>query len=201
MPETVKRMTAIATIDCSMIEIILKSVSYIMDTASQIQVKTDLEERESVKLVIKDELRAQKRGAKTITGYTITLTDNVFSPELVEALQGGTLEWDTSDPTELLSYTPPVAGEQVTYESFTLNAYSAVYDAAGLLVKYEKTSYPNCQGEPIGFNSEDGAFRVNTYTITSAPKQGEPPYKITYVDELPEPTASTRAAVKSNDYY
>lgn len=201
MPTTVKRMTAIATIDCSLIEIILNDVSYILDTASQIQVETDLEEREAVKLVIKDILRAQKRGSATVTGNTITLTDNVFSPELVEALQGGTLEWDTTDSTKLLSYTPPVAGEQVTYESFTLNAYSAVYDAAGLLVEYEKTSYPNCQGQPLTFNSEDGAFRVSTYTITSAPKQGEPPYKITYVDELPEPTASTRAAVKSNDYY
>lgn len=198
---TVKRMTAIATIDCSLIEIILNETSYILDTASQIQVETDLEEREAVKLVIKDILRAQKRGSATVTGNTITLTDNVFSPELVQALQGGTLEWDTTDPTELVSYTPPAAGEQVTYDSFTLNAYSAVYDAAGLLVKYEKTSYPNCQGQPLTFNSEDGAFRVSTYTITSAPKQGEPAYKITYVDELPEPTTGTRAAVKSNDYY
>lgn len=187
-PTTVKRMTAIATIDCSLIEIILNDTSYILDTASQIQVEAELEEREAVKLVIKDILRAQKRGSKTVTGYTITLTDNVFSPELVEALQGGTLVWDTTDPTKLLSYTPPVAGEQITYPSFTLNAYSAVYDAAGLLVEYEKTSYPNCQGQPIGFNSEDGAFRVNSYTITSAPKQGEPPYKITYVEDLPEPS-------------
>jgi hypothetical protein len=52
-------------------------------------------------------------------------------------------------------------------------------------VQYEKITYPNCQGVPMGFGSQDGVFRVPSYTINSAPKSDEPPYTIEYVDSLP----------------
>ena len=56
---------------------------------------------------------------------------------------------------------------------------------AGVIVNYEKISYPNCQGQPVAFGSEDGAFRAPEYIIDSAPDIGEAPYEISYVDELP----------------
>ena len=68
---------------------------------------------------------------------------------------------------------------------FKLNAYSAIYNAAGILTGYEKISYPNCQGVPVAFNSEDGVFRTSEYTINSAPAQGERPYEIEIVQDLP----------------
>lgn len=69
---------------------------------------------------------------------------------------------------------------------FALDAYSAQYDASGQIVRYEKISYPNCQGTPFGVGAQDDTFRVPEYTINSAPKTGEPPYKISYVTTLPD---------------
>ena len=169
-----------------------------LDTASQIGVSVQTETEDAVKLIVKGKLLAQKPQTTTLTGNTITLTDNVFNPEVVRVLQGGTVKYWTTDAHEaegdedlgfgVASYTPPVAGSSDKGKVFKLNAYSAIYNAAGLITGYEKIEYPNCQGVPIAFNSEDGVFRAPEYTINSAPEIGEPPYKITYPDSLPEVT-------------
>lgn len=193
----IKRVTEIPTIDVAMVmvENAEKTKQFILDTASQIQVEPQINEEEAVQLVVKGMLKAQKPAVNTITGNQITLTDNVFAPELVQMLQGGAIKWwtdaehsstsDTETEFGIAGYTPPAAGSAEKGEVFTLKAYSAQYDAAGLLVQYECISYPNCQGVPVAFGSEDGAFRAPEYTINSAPKTGEAPYEITYVDELP----------------
>lgn len=193
----IKRVTEIPTIDVVlvMVENADKTKQFILDTASTIEVEPQINEEEAVQLVVKGMLKAQKPAVNTITGNQITLTDNVFSPELVQMLQGGTIKYwtdgdhdeETTTETEfgVSSYAPPVAGSSEKGEVFTLKAYSAQYDAAGLLVQYECISYPNCQGVPVAFNSEDGAFRAPEYTINSAPKTGEPPYVISYTDTLP----------------
>lgn len=182
----VKKASEIPTIDVNLVTVQEEGENkdeYILDTASQIQVEPQIEEEEGVKLVVKGVLKAQKLGTQTLTGNQITLTDNVFTPELVELLQGGTLV-KGQDGT-VTSYTPPVAGSNEKGKVFTLKAYSAQYNAAGTIVRYECISYPNCQGVPIAFNSEDGSFRAPEYTINSAPDIGEAPYTITYVDSLP----------------
>ena len=115
----------------------------------------------------------------------------MFNPELVLVLQGGTITYDTTDTSKVVSYQPPVAGSDDTGEVFKLNAYSAQYNAAGQIVNYEKITYPNCTGNPVAFSAEDGAFRAPEYTITSAPNTGEAPYVITYVDSLPVLTDPT----------
>lgn len=187
MSKQVKKSKAeIATIDCNLITIELKdSREFGFDTANKIEVEPQIEEEDSVKLVVKGILRAQKPKISTITGHELTLTDNVFNPELVLVLQGGEIVYDPENPDEIVGYNPPVAGSKDKGEVFTVNAYTAQYDASGQIVKYEKISYPNCQGVPVAFNSEDGAFRAPEYTINSAPKTGEPPYRLTYVKSLP----------------
>lgn len=183
-----KSKNEIATIDCALVTIQTGTGSSVKEfgfqTANKISVEPQTEEQDAVKLVIKGKLKAQKPKEVTITGNEITLTDNVFNPELVLVLQGGKIQYK-SGGNEIQSYTPPVAGSDDKGEVFTLNAYSAQYDAAGLIVNYEKISYPNCQGNPVAFGSEDNVFRVPEYTINSAPKTGEAPYVITYVDKLP----------------
>ena len=182
----VKRASEIPTIDVNLVTIQEEGEGkdeYILDTASQIQVEPQIEEEEGVKLVVKGVLKAQKLGTSTLTGNQITLTDNVFTPELVQILQGGTLVVAQDGTIE--SYTPPVAGSNEKGKIFTLKAYSAQYNAAGIISRYECISYPNCQGVPIAFSSEDGSFRAPEYTINSAPDIGEAPYTITYVDALP----------------
>lgn len=187
MGKQVKKSKAeIATIDCNLITIETQdSREFGFDTANKLEVEPQIEEEDAVKLVVKGILRAQKPKTSTITGHELTLTDNVFNPELVLILQGGEIIYDPADPDEIVGYNPPVAGSRDKGEVFKLNAYTAQYDASGQIVKYEKISYPNCQGVPVAFGSEDGAFRAPEYTINSAPKTGEPPYKLTYVKSLP----------------
>ena len=180
-----KSKAEIATIDVCLVTIETADGEFGFDTANSISVEPQVEEQEAVKLVVKGILRAQKPAQKTLTGNNITLTDNVFNPELVLILQGGTIKYDAEDPKKIIGYTPPVAGSSDKGEVFKLNAYSAQYDASGQIVQYEKITYPNCEGSPVAFGSEDGAFRAPEYTITSAPKTGEAPYDISYVAELP----------------
>lgn len=192
----------IPTIDVSMVTVEVSGGKEIaLQTASKVAISVQSETEDSVKLVVKGKLIAQKPEQVTITGNTITLTDNVFNPELVKILQGGTIKYwssaeqstegDTDAGFGVSSYTPPVAGSDDKGSPFTLNAYSAIYDAAGLVTGYEKIAYPNCQGTPVALNSEDNVFRAPEYTINSAPKTGEAPYKITYIKELPTVSSET----------
>ena len=181
-----KPKAEIATIDCTLITIETANGEFGFTTANQIQVEPQIDKQEATVLVIKGIVRAQKPAVSTITGHKITLSDNVFNPELALILQGGEIVYDTNDPNEIIGYNPPVAGSSERGEVFTLNAYSVQQDVSGGVVKYEKISYPNCQGSPMAFGSKDGTFRAPEYVISSAPKSGEPPYMIVYVDSLPE---------------
>lgn len=184
MPGVRKSKAEIPTIDCALVTITTKdNDEFGFDTSNRVGVETQTEEQDAIRLVVKGILRAQKKKKVTIVGTTITLTDNVFNPDLVLALQGGTCTYDSEG--KLTGYTPPVAGSKEVVEPFTLNVYSAHYDTSGDIINYERISYPNCTGEPIAFSSEDDVFRAPEYTIDSAPKLGEAPYTITYVDELP----------------
>lgn len=185
MPRTKKKAIGIPTIDVALVVVRTGTESNGMeiavDTANKIAVEPQTDTVDAIKLVKLGRLLAQKLATTTITGHQITLTDNVFIPELVKILQGGTLTGTGASMT----YTPPVAGSGEKGEVFELDAYSAEYDASGQIVKYEKITYPNCQGTPISINTEDDVFRVPEYTINSAPKSGEAPYKISYVEQLP----------------
>lgn len=191
-----KRGNEIPTIDVVLVTMSVKSgVEIALNTASKIGVNVQTETEDAVKLVVKGKLIAQKPATVTITGNTIVLTDNVLNPEEAMLLQGGTVKyWTTADQTAegdtdkgfgVSSYTPPVAGSEDKGKPFTLAAYSAIYNAAGLITGYEKIEYPNCQGTPIALSSEDNVFRAPEYTINSAPDKGQPPYKISYVKTLP----------------
>ena len=180
-----KSKAEIPTIDVNLVTIEANGREFGFETANSVALEVQTEEQDAVKLVIKGKLKAQKPKEVTVTGNKITLTDNVFNPELVTILQGGTIVYDKVDPTKIVGYNPPTAGSNDKGETFTLNCYSAQYNAAAQIVNYEKISYPNCTGTPIAFSSEDGSFRAPEYVINSAPNENESPYYITYVDTLP----------------
>lgn len=185
----ISRASAIPTIDCELVVLRTSGspdTGYALDTATQVSVAVQTETTEGVKLVIKNKLRAQKMEQSTITGNQITLTDNVFTPELVKILQGGTIA--TSEGGKITGYKPPKSGSGESGETFELDLYSAVYDSAGTIVNYEKTTYPNCKGTPVAFGVQDNTFRAPEYVINSAPKNGEEPYTISYVESLPDIT-------------
>ena len=104
---------------------------------------------------------------------------------MVKILQGGTIKYDSVDTTKVIGYTPPVVGSSDKGVLFKLCAYSAIYNAAGIITGYEKITYPNCKGNPVAFGAEDGVFRAPEYVITSAPANGEAPYDIDIVSSLP----------------
>ena len=261
-----KKGNEIPTIDVALVTVEDASGNMLgLNTASQISVTPGTETTDAVKLIIKGVLVAQKPQKTTLTGNAITLTDNVFNPQIVQLLQGGTITYskaysvttatagkhyfavddyyvqfelsaeladgqkleyndvsgvlaikttadnkivrkvarelvhtqpsgdytsltmtNTSDTSRIASYLPPEAGEAAEQEAFTLRAYSAIYNAAGIITGYECIKYPNCQGVPIALSSQDDVFRVPEYTINSAPDTGERPYEITYIPELPQ---------------
>ena len=197
-----KSKAEIPTIDVSLVTIETEDREFGFETASEVEIEPQFNEIDAVQLTIKRKLKAQKLGSSILTGHQITLTDNVFNPELVQVLQGGTIQyWTSADHTDtqgtdagfgIAGYTPPTAASGDTGKYFTCNIYTAQYNAAGMIVNYEKCAYPNCTGVPVAFNSVDEEFRAPEYTINSAPAENEAPYVITYVDELPElqdPTA------------
>lgn len=187
-----KRGNEIPTIDVELITIVTKdefgeSVEEIaLNTASKVGVNPQIETQDAVKLIIKGQLKAQKPQVNTLTGNTIVLTDNVFNPQVVKILQGGTITMgEGEDAGKVVRYAPPVAGSTEKGEVFELCAYAAQYNAAGLIERYEKITYPNCQGTPISMSTEDNVFRAPEYTINSAPDIGQEPYIIDYVKSLP----------------
>ena len=190
MAKTQKKAVGIPTIDVSLVVVRTgvvdgddtNATEIAVDTANKVGVEPQTETTDAIKLVKLGRLIAQKPATTTMTGHQITLTDNAFIPELVKILQGGTVE-GTGDT---LTYTPPVAGSTDKGQVFELDCYSAQYDASGQIVRYEKITYPNCQGTPVAMSSEDDVFRVPEYTINSATKDGEAPYKISYVKTLPQ---------------
>ena len=195
----IKRGNEIPTIDVALVTISVKDGPEIaLNTASKLGVEPQTETQEAVKLVVKGRLLAQKPEDVTLTGNKLTMTDNVFTPEVVKILQGGTIKYwsDADHATEVdedkgfgvARYTPPVAGSAEKGSLFVTKAYSAIYNAAGNCTGYECIAYPNCKGSPVALSSEDGAFRAPEYTINSAPGTGEAPYDITYVKELPAVT-------------
>lgn len=196
----VKKGNEIPTIDVALVTIEKKNgdAVYAFDTANKLGVNVQTETQDATKLVVKGRLIAQKPESVTITGHTLVLTDNVFIPEVVKLLQGGTIKWWTSaektasQATEtefgIAQYTPPVAGSKDKGEICIVKAYSAIYNAAGIITGYERITYPNCTGTPVALNTEDNVFRAPEYTIYSAPDAGEAPYTIDYIgpDDLPK---------------
>lgn len=198
MADNAKRGTEIAMIDCVLVVMRTKGAgakSLALDTASQIEVAIATETADAIKLIIKGKLKAQKKATTTVTGNTLTLTDNVFNFEQAKILQGGTIKYWTSadkDDTQtepstfgVAGYEPPVSGSDDKGEEFDLDLYSAVYDTSGEIIQYEKITYPNCTGQPFGVGAQDDTFFVGSITIDSAPKKGQAPYTIDTVFKLP----------------
>lgn len=181
-----KKVTKMALIDVEMVEIVAHNVeqdTYRWKTASNLDAELNITEGEATELIVNGQLIAQKRAKDVVTGSTLTVTDNVFAPEIVKFIQSGEFEVDEHGNFE--SYTAPVAGEEVKLDKFDFNIYTAQRDVAGDIVSYIKVGFPNCSGKPVNIKLENGAFFAPEYTIISAPSTGDAPYTITAVEELP----------------
>lgn len=116
--------------------------------------------------------------SRTRKSYTVSTTEPSSGSSITVT--------SATDESRVRSYTPPATQAEQS-GPFKLCCYSAIYNAAGLIDGYEKIAYPNCQGVPVAFSSEDDVFRASEYTINSAPNKDEAPYNIEYVPRLPVP--------------
>ena len=157
---------------------------YSFTTSTKADAKVEIEEGKRVELVIKGVLKAQRHFDSTIKGVQVTFEDNMFLPEVVALLQGGTVVKDAEG--RFVSYTPPVAGHAPDVEPFDIDIYTEETDTSGLVLGYARLSLPNGRGEPVELSFEDDRFFAARYTIHTAPASGEPPYTITMVEALPK---------------
>lgn len=183
----IRKPDEVATIDASLIVLTPEGgVGDAIGITTNTEVATEIqtETTDANKLLIKGELKAQKKEKKTITGVQLTLTDNMTVLDLAKAVQGGEIVRDEFG--KIIRYAPPVVGKEEKQTEYTVDVYSACMDSSGAVVKYEKTTYKHCTGQPFAYNAKDDEWRSAQYVLLSLPKKGEPPYAIEYIDELPE---------------
>ena len=151
-------------------------------TADEISCEPVIEEGEAVNLTIKNKLIAQKQTPDMVLGHDITCKDNVFTPELLADIQGGTV----SKTLEAFSkYTAPNVGAVPATKAFDFVAYIEVVGDDGPTGDYLKYTFPNCKGSFISPNFKDGEYYANEYTIKSRPALGTSLYTVELVSELP----------------
>lgn len=185
MAGKIVKPTEAAAIDACMVVLTPESGGDAIGVTSDTEVATEvqMETTEANKLIIKGVLKGQKPEKKTITGVKVTLTDNLTLLEVAKAVQGGTITRDATG--KITKYVPPLIGSEEKPEKYTLDVYTANMDASGDTLSYEKITYKHCTGEPVAFSSKDDEWRTAQYVLTSHPKNGEAPYEVNIVDELP----------------
>lgn len=184
---TIRRPEEVATIDASLIVLTRENGdgdAFGITTNTEVATEVQTETTDANKLIIKGVLKAQKKEKQTLTGIQITLTDNMTVLDLARAVQGGKILRD--EQGKIIKYVPPIVGEEEEQEKYTVEVYTACMDSSGEILKYEKTTYKHCTGQPFAFNAKDDEWRSAQYVLLCLPKQGEPPYELDYVDELPE---------------
>ena len=184
---TIRRPEEVATIDASLIVLTRENGdgdAFGITTNTEVATEVQTETTDANKLIIKGVLKAQKKEKQTLTGIQITLTDNMTVLDLARAVQGGKILRD--EQGKIIKYVPPIVGEEEEQEKYTVEVYTACMDSSGEILKYEKTTYKHCTGQPFAYNAKDDEWRSAQYVLLCLPKQGEPPYELDYVDELPE---------------
>lgn len=95
-----QRGTEIPTIDCVLLTVTTSGptpTEIAIQTANKVGVEVQEETVEAIKLISKGVLYSQKPESKVITGHKLTITDNIFIPEIMKILQGGTLKYESAE--------------------------------------------------------------------------------------------------------
>lgn len=157
--------------------------TYSFSTADEIGCEPVIEEGENKPLKIKSKLIAQKQTPDMVLGHDITCKDNVFSPEMLADIQGGTV----AKATEKFSkYTAPNVGAMPQTKSFEFIAFVEIVGDDGPTGEYLKYTFPNCKGSFISPNFKDGEYFAAEYTIKSRPALATSLYTVDLVAELPD---------------
>ncbi|MCL2352619.1 MAG: hypothetical protein FWC55_08830 [Firmicutes bacterium] len=156
---------------------------YTFSTSTRANAKIVIEAGKKIELVIKGVLKAQKKFDSAIKGVDVEFDDNMFLPEVVALLQGGSIARDGNG--NFLSYTPPAAGSAPNLGKFDVDIYTEETDTSGEIIGYVRLALPNGKGEPVELTFDDSRFYAAKYTISTAPSPGQAPYVIEAVERLP----------------
>ena len=185
---TAKAINQLPLTDVAMCEVITKEtnpVVYRFKTSDEVETEEVISEGEEQTLKIKGVVYANKPAEDVTLGYDITLKDNMFCPEVLEVIQGGTITFDTVDTTKFKSYSAPPVGVSKSKKRFDLIVYSEIVTNDGPTGDYAKITFPNGKGNSVPLSIKDGEYFASEYTIKSRPAKGESPYTIEIVDALP----------------
>ena len=155
------------------------------DVASEATVTAFVSEGTENELRVKNTIKAQNKTEDIVKGYDITLISATMIPEILALVDGGTLTYDSEDPTKVIQYDAPVVGSSVNRTPFTVKIYTAEKDVNGDDKSYVCFSYKHCTGSPVNYSLQDGEFFAPELTFSSRPKMGESPVSIEFLDELP----------------
>lgn len=181
-----KKVEQLAFVDVLAVELIKHNITrdtLRFKTSSNVDAELNIVEGEANQLIVNNILIAQKRAIDTITGATIKMKDNVFSPQVISLLQGGTFEEDGDG--NFTGYQAPKAGEEYVPETFDFAMYTAQRDQSGAIKQYAKILFPNCQGKVVQIAFEENTFFAPEYEMVSTPENGQSPYTITTMASLP----------------
>lgn len=154
-------------------------------TADEISCEPVIEEGEQKTLKIKSKLVASKQTPDMVLGHDITCKDNVFTPDLLADVQGGTVTKTEASTGTFKKYTAPNVGAVPNTKSFDFISYVEVVGDDGPTGDYLKYTFPNCKGSFISPNFKDGEYYANEYTIKSRPTLNTSLYTVELVNELP----------------
>lgn len=161
--------------------------TYHFSTADEIGCEPVIEEGETKSLKIKSKLVAKKQVPDIILGHDITCKDNVFTPEMLADIQGGSVQTEPALDlgTRFAKYTAPSVGALPETKSFDFTCYVEIVGDDGPTGEYLKYTFPNCKGSFISPNFKDGEYFAAEYKIKSRPALGSALYTIDLVNELP----------------
>ena len=154
-------------------------------TSDEIKTEEVVKEGEAKELIIKNQLIAKKETPDLMLGYDLTFKDNVMSPEVMQVVQGGTIEYD-SETRAFKKYEPPAIGTKPNLTAFDVIVYSEIVGDDGATGEYAKFTFPNCKGGNVPVNLKDGEYYSNEYKVKSRPAIGQKPYILEIVNILPE---------------
>lgn len=153
------------------------------DTASEASAEAQVSSGTETELRVKNQILAQNITEDIVKGFSISLTDSTFSPDVFAYIDGGQSAVDSDN--NFLKYTAPEAGKVVSRTKSQLAIYSSEKDYDGNSLSYTAFIYPHAYGTPTSVSFTDGAFYAPSYTIKSHPSKGSSPMTVLSLPSLP----------------
>lgn len=148
-------------------------------TMTSFDAESKVSEGEEKTLRIKNQIMGRLKYEDIPEGYDLECEDGNVIPEILALVDGGTWDSDTK------KYTAPLIGTEVKRTMFDMDIYTSNRDTSGAATNYLKWSFPNCKGKPVSISAKDDDFSKSKYKIESRAGNGQAPFTVEVVEELP----------------